>query len=303
MSPGEWANATSLPFAANLSPAQGGGTTPATFFVMNDQNSLYMAVRIERPALDMASVGVDFDNDHDGLREPGDEAILRNVNTNGSVAVFDNYRTPCQFGLCAPVDTTDGGTTDGAGAATNDGVYSIIEFSQPLNSGDDAHDFSLSPGDVVGFRLHIRFSGPTLEHFADTAFPPFLPDCTDCANHFGDIFITPNAATIDIKPGGYPNVINLNSKGKIPVAVLSTANFNAPATIDPTTMTFGRTGYEASPSHYSAEDVNLDGFIDLVAHFYTQKTGFIHGDTVGILKAQTTAGMTITGTDSVVIIP
>jgi hypothetical protein len=156
---------------------------------------------------------------------------------------------------------------------------------------------------VVGFRLQVRFSGPTLEHFADTAFPPFLPDCTDCANHFGDIFITSNAATIDIKPGGSPNVIHLKSKGKIPVAVLSTASFKAPATIDPVTMIFGRAGYEASLSHYSAEDLNLDGLIDLVAHFYTQKTGFIHGHTVGILKAQTTAGMTITGTDSVVIIP
>ena len=167
LNPGEWSNAASINFAANLSPAQGGGTTPATFFVMNDQNNLYLAVRIERPILDKTSIIVDFDNDHDGMRELGDEALLRNVDPNGSVAVFDNYRTPCQFGLCAPVDTDDGGTIDGAGAATNDGVYSVYEISHPLNSADDAHDFSLSPGDVVGFLLQIRFAGPSIAYFAD----------------------------------------------------------------------------------------------------------------------------------------
>ena len=35
---------------------------------------------------------------------------------------------------------------------------------------------------------------------------------------------------IDIKPGGYPNSINLKNKGNVPVAILSNANFDLIAT-------------------------------------------------------------------------
>ncbi len=42
---------------------------------------------------------------------------------------------------------------------------------------------------------------------------------------------------IDIKPGGDPNSINLNSRGVIPVAILSTETFDA-TTLDPSTIVF-----------------------------------------------------------------
>jgi hypothetical protein len=37
----------------------------------------------------------------------------------------------------------------------------------------------------------------------------------------------PTPVTIDIKPGGYPNKINLSAGGVLPVAVLTTQNFDA----------------------------------------------------------------------------
>ncbi|MFC1899191.1 NosD domain-containing protein [Chloroflexota bacterium] len=107
---------------------------------------------------------------------------------------------------------------------------------------------------------------------------------------------------IDIKPGSDPNSINLNSKGVIPVAILTEESFDA-ASVDATTVRFGRTGYEAEPDHYSFEDVDDDGDVDMILHFRTQDTGMEPDDTEAILTGLTTNGIEITGTDSVRIVP
>jgi hypothetical protein len=110
--------------------------------------------------------------------------------------------------------------------------------------------------------------------------------------------------SIDIKPGSGDNPINMKSNGKIPVAILSAEGFNAVAAVNQNTLTFGKTGDEASLSHCgkNGEDVNSDGIADLVCHFQTKLTGFAVGDTEGILKGQTWAGDEILGTDSVRIL-
>ena len=115
---------------------------------------------------------------------------------------------------------------------------------------------------------------------------------------------------IDIKPGGNPNSINPKSKGKIPVAILSTPDFDASTQVENDSLTFGRTGDEESlhrrgndEPNCDVEDVNDDGLRDLVCHFNTQDSGFQAGDTEGILKGQTGAGFPIIGTDSVAIVP
>jgi hypothetical protein len=110
---------------------------------------------------------------------------------------------------------------------------------------------------------------------------------------------------IDIKPGSYPNSINPRSKGKIPVAVLSSMDFDAPTEVDTESLTFGPTGDEESLAFCSSssEDVNDDGYDDIVCHFYTQMTGFECGDDEGILKGQTVDGTPMEGIDSVRIVP
>ena len=91
---------------------------------------------------------------------------------------------------------------------------------------------------------------------------------------------------IDIKPGGQTNPINPKSSGKIPVAILSTPNFNAPLEVDRASLTFGSTGNEHSLASCNRKgtDVNGDGFRDLVCHFKTKLANFKFGDVVGILK-------------------
>jgi len=110
--------------------------------------------------------------------------------------------------------------------------------------------------------------------------------------------------SIDIKPSSDTNPINTNSKGKIPVAILSTVDFDAPSMVDPTSLTFGKTGEESSLAFCSneAEDINEDGLPDLVCHFYMQSTGFQFGDTMGILNGQTVEGVPLEGNDSINIV-
>jgi 6-phosphogluconolactonase (cycloisomerase 2 family) len=110
---------------------------------------------------------------------------------------------------------------------------------------------------------------------------------------------------IDIKPGSFPNSINPKSRGKIPVAILSTSSFDAPNRVDTTSLTFGDTGDETSLAFCdsNSEDVNRDGLPDLVCHFNTQQTGFKGGDKQGTLKGKTLDGTHIVGTDSVNIVP
>jgi len=110
---------------------------------------------------------------------------------------------------------------------------------------------------------------------------------------------------IDIKPGSDPNSINPKSKGKIPVAILSTPDFDVPSEVDRDSLTFGPTGDEESLAFCSPspEDVNYDGWDDLVCHFYTQSAGFECGDEWGYLKGQTTDNVPIEGSDSVRIVP
>jgi hypothetical protein len=93
--------------------------------------------------------------------------------------------------------------------------------------------------------------------------------------------------------------------GKIPVAIISSQNFHAVDMINQASLTFGPTGDELSLAFCNpyGEDINSDGILDLVCHFYTIDTGFQSGDTAGILKGKTVGGSPVEGVDSVRIIP
>ena len=101
---------------------------------------------------------------------------------------------------------------------------------------------------------------------------------------------------IDIKPGSDPNSININSRGVIPVAILTTEEFDA-AEVDPGTVLFGPLG--AYPENYALEDVDYDGDIDMVLHFRTQDAGIAPEDTEAVLTGETYEGRKIEGYDSV----
>ena len=107
---------------------------------------------------------------------------------------------------------------------------------------------------------------------------------------------------IDIKPGSYPNSINPNSKGVIPVAILTTDNFDA-TTVDASTVTFGPNTASIIHKNGHHEDVDGDGDIDMLLHFKTQDAGIEAGDTEAWLSGEAFDGEVIFGSDLVNVVP
>jgi hypothetical protein len=103
---------------------------------------------------------------------------------------------------------------------------------------------------------------------------------------------------IDIKPGSDPNGVNPKSKGLIPVAILSTGDFDA-TEVDPSTVTFGPANASMVHNNAHVEDVDADGDLDLLLHFLTQNTGISCGDTDAQLTGQTYGGTSIIGSDAI----
>jgi hypothetical protein len=100
--------------------------------------------------------------------------------------------------------------------------------------------------------------------------------------------VTVQHINLAIKPGsGASAPLNLKSKGNIPVALLSSAEFDALKVIVES-LTFGATGDENSRRSCGkgGEDVNGDGRLDLVCHFETQLADFTAGSSVGFLKGK-----------------
>ena len=112
-------------------------------------------------------------------------------------------------------------------------------------------------------------------------------------------------AGVDIKPGEYPNTINLGSNGVVPVAILSSPSFNA-TQVDPLTVTLAGASValrgKGTPMA-DIRDVNGDGLMDLLVHVETEALELSEGDTEAVLLGRTYGGVNITGIDSVRIVP
>ena len=101
---------------------------------------------------------------------------------------------------------------------------------------------------------------------------------------------------VDIKPGSFLNIVNLKSNGVIPVAILTTENFDA-TTVDPISVRFGPSDATEAHGRGHVQDVNADGRPDLLLHFRTQDSGIECGNISASLTGQTFDGAAIQGVD------
>jgi hypothetical protein len=152
---GEWTNAGTVDLTVKLPAGEGGGTTTGKLYVMNDSSTLYLAIKVDRNLKDVSSVFAlfQFDNDNDGVLEAGDDFLQTGFSPGAPPLLVDKVLTGPDS---SADDINRGGTDDINGAVSLDGTYSFLEISHPLNSADDANDFSLTSGQVVGFKLAFQ---------------------------------------------------------------------------------------------------------------------------------------------------
>jgi hypothetical protein len=118
--------------------------------------------------------------------------------------------------------------------------------------------------------------------------------------------------TVDIliKPAEDPNTIKLSAKGTLPVAILTTTDFDA-ADVDPSTVTLGDDDGDDTPVATRAsralmtslQDVDGDGDLDRVLFFGIQalvtNSDLDKSSTELILNGKTSGGQAIQGSDTV----
>lgn len=122
----------------------------------------------------------------------------------------------------------------------------------------------------------------------------------------------PMPVPLDIKPGSDPNSVNLKSKGVLPVAVLSTDDFNV-SDINVSTLLIGDpeltdgNGTAVSPLLYAIGDVSDDGLLDLALKFSIADLvsyGALGPDSMeGLLTGELLDGTPFEGFDSIRIVP
>jgi hypothetical protein len=121
-----------------------------------------------------------------------------------------------------------------------------------------------------------------------------------------DVSVVENVSVVSIiiRPGApQPARIHLSHNGTYKVAILSSADFDAPAAVDTSSLTFGETGSEQSLANCLTRtaDVNNDGYPDLVCKFNVPQMGFKLGDTTGTLEGRLASGPAIAGSAAVII--
>jgi hypothetical protein len=130
------------------------------------------------------------------------------------------------------------------------------------------------------------------------------------AEEIAALVVPPTQVDIDIKPGSYPNAINLGSYGLIPVAILSSDEFDA-TTVDPETVELAGAdvAVRGKSNKYMAhaEDVNGDGLVDLLVQVATENLAPDSlQDGFAVLTGnllEEFGGTLIEGTDEITIVP
>ena len=173
--------------AANSYPVSFGAMV-GTVYVGRTSTDLYLAIVAGDAGGAAGDSDFVFDNNDDGVIQPGEDLIALNHGELGT----DWYAI--NSGLSTQYDTTGGGTNDVTAKETNTGEVTYVEYRHPLCSSDTTHDFCFLPpatesspysklGFTVGYFNPARTVGGfdpagivDFAHYANLVIPP--PDTT-----------------------------------------------------------------------------------------------------------------------------
>lgn len=175
--------------------------------------------------------------------------------------------------------------------------FTIVYGADALQIFIDGVKVQDKPGEYAFDKVTMGMFGPSWrpnatyywDDFSMGAYPPDLVE-----------------AAIDVKPGSDPNCVNSDGHGVIPVAILSTADFDA-TEVDPATVTLdgqpvqtvGKTGRLLA----RAEDITGDGLDDLVVQIQDVESTYNETSTLAVLVGTTFGGVPVQGTDSICLVP
>jgi hypothetical protein len=244
--------------------------------------------------------GVGLDETHDvGIFDAsGSLVVSATVPAGASASLVDNF-----WYVAIPPTVLSNGK-----------VYTIgALLPPPMNDLFLYSDLVIPPGLPAPITLDSRVTwlagvndfpgGPAL------AFPT-SPCCGSLFGFFGPTFFIASSSliatvAIDIKPGTFPNTINLRSNGVVPVAILGSTAFDA-LQVDPASMTLAGAKVKVlGKGQYSChgEDVNRDGRPDLLCQFPTSQLVIRPGASTVALEGTTFAGARFRGEDTIRIVP
>lgn len=156
--------------------------------------------------------------------------------------------------------------------------------------------------DHVCKREGIAQAGPYANLGTVYGYGSLSPVVADDWSHYrGETAEGPASAVqvvdIQIKPGNTSPCVNESSRGRTPVAIFASPEFD-PLMVDPATIRAG--GLTAPVRWGRGEDVNRDGLLDLVVHFRTQElnvAGLLQDGVDLVISGQTREGVDFEGSD------
>lgn len=192
----------------------------------------------------------------------------------------------------------------------NDGPATMVRtLTETVLSG--APDCQIAPGPTRQERLVLdagesaSFTEAWEVTCASANLHTFLATATIGADepHAEEVDLSDNTARVrwvptDIKPGSDPSSVNVRRRsGLVPLVILSTPDFEAPAAIEVASLRFGQTGFEDSIERCApeGEDRNGDGLADLVCKARVADTALTCDSREGVLSGRLIDGTPIEG--------
>ena len=250
---------------------------------------------------------------------PDGSVSVSGVIGNGSTAGdLDFYTFYGQEGDVVTVDIDDGwGGTQNVDTVV--ALFATTDGYPMLSMNDDAPDLDTGSTSTSDARIdNFRLPATGFYVVGVSSYPRYFDNGGVVSNPTmvsnGDYTLVISGVSaaqvavmqvnIEVKPHSHRRTrIDPKSKHKIPVALLSSSEFDA-ANVDQKSLTFGPTGDEPSFSHcHYPYDVNHDGLVDMVCDFKNDVAGFEPGDLEGILRGKTDDGREFEGHGLLKVVP